>query len=122
MKNKKIMRALLIGASMFALAGCGAWNDTDTKGERESKDTYVENDLTDPGKKDASNDNDAKHPSDGNDVKNPPDGNDANAIENMDGEEMIVASDLQGTVTEFSDNGCIINPVTSDNDGEAVVA
>ena len=41
---------------------------------------------------------------------------------NKDGGEMIAACDLQGSVTEFSDNGCTINPVTSDHDSEAVIA
>ena len=35
---------------------------------------------------------------------------------------MIAASDLQGSVTGFSDNGCTITPVTSSNDGEAAIA
>ena len=40
----------------------------------------------------------------------------------MDADEMIAASDLQGSVTGFSDNGCTITPVTSSNDGEAAIA
>ena len=40
----------------------------------------------------------------------------------MDGDEIIAASDLQGHVIEFSDNGCVVNPVTSDNAAEAVAA
>lgn len=100
MKNKKLMRALVVGASIFALAGCGTSNDTDTNGESETRDTHIENE---------------------NGSKNTPDGNDSNTVENMNGGEMIAASDLQGSVTEFSDNGCTINPVTSDNEGEAVI-
>ena len=53
MKNKKIMRMLIVGASMFVLAGCGTSNDTGTNGERKTKDTYIENDITNPDKKDA---------------------------------------------------------------------
>lgn len=113
MKNKKIMRMLIVGASVFALAGCGTSNDTDTNGERKTKDTYIENDITNPDKKDASNENDSKNSSDG---------NNSNAVGSMDADEMIVASDLQGSVTGFSDNGCTITPATSSNDGEAVIA
>lgn len=113
MRNKKLMRMLIVGASMFALAGCGTSNDTGTNGERKTKDTYIENDITNPDKKDAS---------DKNDSNNTPDGNDSNAVGSMDGDELITASDLQGSVTEFSDNGCTINPATSDNNGEAVIA
>ncbi|MCI9646309.1 MAG: hypothetical protein HFH40_05780 [Lachnospiraceae bacterium] len=40
----------------------------------------------------------------------------------MDADKMIAASDLQGSVTGFSDNGCTITPVTSSNDGEAAIA
>ena len=114
MKNKKLMRMLIVGASVFALAGCGASNDTGTNGDRKTKDTYIENDITNPDKKDASDENDSKDTSNGNNSKdtpdgdnpkNTPDGNDSNAVGSMDGDELITASDLQGSVTEFSDNG-----------------
>ena len=98
MKSKKLMRMLIIGASIFALAGCGTSN---------------ENDITNPDKKDAPNENDSN---------NTPDGNDSNAVGSMDGDELIIASDLQGSVTEFSDNGCTITPTTSSNDGKAKIA
>ena len=104
MKNKKIMRMLIVGASIFALAGCGTSNDTGTNRERETKDAYIENDITNPDQKDAS------------------DKNDSNAVGSMDGDELIIASDLQGSVTEFSDNGCTITPTTSSNDGKAKIA
>ena len=42
MKNKKLMRALIIGAGIFALAGCGTPNDTDTNGEKQTKNSYME--------------------------------------------------------------------------------
>ncbi len=113
MKNKKIMRMLIVGASIFALAGCGTSNDTGTNRERETKDAYIENDITNPGQKDASDENDSN---------NTPDGNDSNAVGSMDGDELIIASDLQGSVTEFSDNGCTITPTTSSNDGKAKIA
>lgn len=113
MRNKKLMRMLIVGASMFALAGCGTSNDTGTNREKETQNAYIENDITNPDQKDAS---------DKNDSNNTPDGNDSNAVGSMDGDELITASDLQGSVTEFSDNGCTINPATSDNNGEAVIA
>ena len=86
---------LIIGASIFALAGCGTSN---------------ENDITNPDKKDAPNENDSN---------NTPDGNDSSAVGRTDGDKIIAASDLQGSVTEFSDNGCTITPVTSSNDGKS---
>lgn len=104
MKNKKLMRTLVIGASIFALAGCGTPNSTGTNGENETKDTYIENSTTDSDKKDISNENNSDY------------------VGSMDGDEIIAASDLQGQVIEFSDIGCTINPVTSDNADEAVVA
>lgn len=113
MKNKKLMRMLIVGASIFALAGCGTSNDTGTNRERETKDAYIENDITNPDQKDASDENDSN---------NTPDGNDSNAVGNMDGDELITASDLQGSVTEFSDNGCTITPTTSSSDGNAKIA
>lgn len=113
MRDKKLMRMLIVGASMFALAGCGTSNDTGTNREKETPNAYIENDITNPDQKDAS---------DKNDSNNTPDGNDSNAVGSMDGDELITASDLQGSVTEFSDNGCTINPATSDNNGEAVIA
>ena len=77
MKNKKIMRMLIVGVSIFALAGCGTSNDTGTNRERKTKDTYIENDITNPDRKDASDENDSKDTSNGNNPKNTPDGNDA---------------------------------------------
>ena len=113
MKNKKIMRTLIVGASILALAGCGTSNDTDTDGEKETQNTYIENNIANPDQKDASDENDSS---------NIPDGNNSNAVGSMDADEMIAASDLQGSVTGFSDNGCTITPVTSSNDGEAAIA
>ncbi len=126
MKNKKLMRALIIGAGIFALAGCGTPNDTDTNGEKQTKNSYMENDRTDPDKTDASDENNSKDTSKGNnsrdtpvgnDSKHTPAGDDSNVVGSMDGNEIIAASDLQGSVTEFSDNGCTITPTTSSNDG-----
>lgn len=117
MKNKKIMRTLIVGASIFALAGCGMSNDTDTNGESETKDTYIENDITNPDKKDTSDENDAKDISNGNNSNNISDGNDSNAVGSTDADKIIAASDLQGNVIEFSDNGCVVNPVTDSEDG-----
>ncbi len=71
---------------------------------------------------DTPNGNDTRDASDGNGAQDTPDGDNANAAGSMDGGEMIAACDLQGSVTEFSDNGCTINPVTSDHDSEAVIA
>ena len=110
MKNKKIMRTLIVGASILALAGCGTSNDTDTDGEKETQNTYIENNIANPDQKDASDENDSS---------NTPDGNDSNAVGSTDGDKLIAASDLQGSVTEFSDNGCTITPVTSSNDGKS---
>ena len=122
MKNKKLMQMLIVGVSIFALAGCGTSNDMGTNRERETKDAYIENDITNPDKKDAPNENDSKDTSNGNNSKETPDEDNSNAVGSMDADEMIAASDLQGSVTGFSDNGCTITPVTSSNDGEAVIA
>ena len=113
MKNKKLMRMLIVGASILALAGCGTSNDTGTNREKEAKNAYIENDITNPDQKDAS---------DKNDSNNTPDGDGSNAVGSMDGDELITASDLQGSVTEFSDNGCTITPTTSSSDGNAKIA
>lgn len=107
------MRTLIVGASILALAGCGTSNDTDTDGEKETQNTYIENNIANPDQKDASAENDSS---------NIPDGNNSNAVGSMDADEMIAASDLQGSVTGFSDNGCTITPVTSSNDGEAAIS
>ena len=102
MKNKKLMQMLIVGASIFALAGCGTSNDTDTNGEKETQNTYIENVSAE------------------NDSNNTPDGNDSSAVGRTDGDKIIAASDLQGSVTEFSDNGCVITPATTSNDGKIV--
>ena len=122
MKNKKLMQMLIVGVSIFALAGCGTSNDMGTNRERETKDVYIENDITNPDKKDAPNENDSKDTSNGNNSKETPDEDNSNAVGSMDADEMIAASDLQGSVTGFSDNGCTITPVTSSNDGETAIA
>lgn len=121
MKNKKLMQMLIVGVSIFALAGCGTSNDMGTNRERETKDVYIENDITNPDKKDAPNENDSKDTSNGNNSKETPDEDNSNAVGSMDADEMIAASDLQGSVTGFSDNGCTITPVTSSNDGETAI-
>lgn len=113
---------IIVGVNIFALAGCGTSNETGTKEERETKDTYIENDITNPDKKDASDENNPKNTPDENNSKNTSDGNNSNAVGSMDADKMIAASDLQGSVTGFSDNGCTITPATSSNDGEAVIA
>ena len=41
MKIKKLMRAFVVGASIFALTGCGTLNGTGTNGESKAKDTYI---------------------------------------------------------------------------------
>ena len=104
MKIKKLMRAFVVGASIFTLAGCGAPKGAGTNGESEAKDTYIENGTTGSDKKEISNENNS------------------NDVGSMDGDEIIAASDLQGHVIEFSDNGCVVNPVTSDQVDEAVVS
>ena len=104
MKIKKLMRAFVVGASLFALTGCGTLNGTGTNGESKAEDTYIENGTTGSDKKDISNENNS------------------NSVGSMDGDEIIAASDLQGDVIEFSDLGCVVNQVTSDHADEAVVA
>ena len=73
MKNKKLMQMLIVGVSIFALAGCGTSNDMGTNRERETKDAYIENDITNPDKKDAPNENDSKDTSNENNSKETPD-------------------------------------------------
>ena len=51
MKIKKLMRAFVVGASIFTLAGCGAPKGAGTNGESEAKDTYIENGTTGSDKK-----------------------------------------------------------------------
>ena len=75
MKNKKLRRTFVVGASIFVLAGCGTPNGTDTNGEREAKDIYIENGTTDSDKKDSSNENNS------------------NDVGSMDGDEIIAALD-----------------------------
>jgi hypothetical protein len=117
MKNKKLILALAVGLSIFTLAGCGMPNGTHTKGEKEARDTYMENNTTDPAKEDTSDGKDLNT-----DEKNlNSDGNDSDAAEVVDGGELLAASDLQGSVIEFSDNGCTINPVTNSDDGSTAV-
>ena len=137
MKNKILMRTLVVGMSIFILTGCGTSNDAGTNQERETKDTQIENDKTGPEKKETSDGNDTndvgandktdagkKETSDGNDTNNAGandktnPGNKENAVGSGKGSEILAASDLKGTVIEFSDNECIINPVTENSDGE----
>ena len=134
MKSKKLMRMLIIGASIFALAGCGTSNENDitnpdkkdAPNENDSKDTSNENNSKETpdedNPKNTPDENNPKNTPDENNSKNTSDGNNSNAVGSMDADEMIAASDLQGSVTGFSDNGCTITPVTSSNDGEAAIA
>lgn len=103
MKNKKRLRALVAGVGIFILAGCSTPNNTDTNREIQNKDTHMEDNITEPDDKDI------------------PDGNDTNADGSIDGGEIIASSDLQGSVIEFSEDGCTINPVTNSDDGSTAV-
>ena len=114
MKNKKINADANSWGKYFALAGCGTSNDMGTNRERETKDAYIENDITNPDKKDAPNENDSKDTSnennsketpdednpkntpdennpkntpDENNSKNTSDGNNSNAVGSMDADE-----------------------------------
>ncbi len=130
MKNKLIL-VLAVGLSIFTLAGCGMPNGTHTKGEKEVRDTYMDNNTTDPAKEDTSDGKDLNSDgkdlnSDGKDLNTDEknlnsDGKDSDAAEVVDGGELLAASDLQGGVIEFSDNGCTINPVTNSDDGSTAV-
>ena len=115
MKNKILMRTLVVGMSIFILTGCGTSNDSGTNQERETKDAHMENDITDSEKKETSDGNDTNDVG-ANDKTDP--GNKENAVGSGKGNEILAAYDLQGTVIEFSDNECIINPVTENSDGE----
>lgn len=112
MKNKKQLQAFVIGMSLFTLAGCGVPNDTDTDRTQEAGNTYMENPMADP---------DQKEPSAGNNG-NADVGAGGGAAGEVSGGEIIAASDLQGSVIEFSDTGCRINPVTSSEDGSGSTA
>ncbi|MCI8513847.1 MAG: hypothetical protein HFI93_04350 [Lachnospiraceae bacterium] len=93
MKIKKAMRAFAVGLSLFILAGCETSN-IETIPTNTETTNHTTAPVTDPAS----------------------DGNVSNASENTDGEKILSTSDLQGTVIEFSDRGCIINPVTSDTE------
>lgn len=101
MVNKKVMWVLVAGLSIFILTGCGTSKNTSTNGKKELQNTHT------------------KSPRASSETDDIPDGNDPNVTGRIDGNEIFAKSDLQGSVIEFSDNGCIISPVTttSDEDG-----
>ncbi len=104
MKSKKLMRALALCLCIFTLAGCGTSGGSDKKGKRETRNPPIEKETSD-GK-----DSNTAGSKEGN--------IDEGREGSIDGGEILAASDLQGSVIEFSDNGCVINPVETSGNGE----
>lgn len=130
MKFTKCRKGIWIGMFVLALSGCGI-------SETGSPQNHVEHgigDASDQGEGDAGDHGNDNAADPGNDNVTDP-GNDAagnqatanrtdpaGAGDNREGESLIRSSDLQGSVTEFSDSGCIVSPVTKEGENTAVVA
>ena len=103
MKFIKFMRGILIGMCVPALYGCGVSEG----GGSQNTDYNAANDNTVNDSKENDTPNAADH---------------AGTSDNTDGENLIRSSALQGSVVEFSDSGCIVAPVTNEDENTAAVA
>ncbi len=128
MKFTKFMRGILIGMCVLALSGCGvsegggsqntdynAANDNAANDNTANDNTANDNTAND----NAANDN-TVNDSKENDTSNAADH--AGTSDNIDGENLIRSSDLQGSVVEFSDSGCIVALVTKEDENTAAVS
>lgn len=107
MKFTKFMRCMLGGVCILALAGCS------TSGTGDSKD--VQNNTV--GVLDSQNpDTNPDASTENGEADN------AETSDNSDGNSLICSSTLQGSVVDFSDNGCTVTPVTNEDENTAVIA
>lgn len=103
MKFKKAVRGILIGMCVLALSGCGVSEGGNSKN--------TNNNATNDSTVNSSTDNNTSNITDN-----------MGTSDNTDGENLIRSSTLQGSVVEFSDSGCIVTPVTNEDENTAVVA
>lgn len=107
MKFTKLMKGILTGICVVIMAGCGVSENrnTDSHAANVSEPRNSDNSL------DASKDHDDPQADDG-----------AGTSDHTDGNSLISSSTLQGSVIDFSDSGCTVSPVTSDENTAVVAA
>ena len=103
MKFKKFRKGILIGMCALTMAGCGVSENGGAK-----NNDHVIDDSKDGHLRDETDNMDDDHLTD--------------ETNNTDGDSLISSSDLQGRVIEFSENGCVVTPVTNDGNTAAVAA
>lgn len=110
MKFTKFVKGLLVVICVLSMTGCAASENDDSKNTNNNTAN-----ISDSQKPDSTGSNPKN-----NDEKNETEG--ADTLDDTDGDNLIRSSNLQGSVTEFSDNGCKINPIINNEDkNEAVM-
>ena len=107
MKFTKFMRCMLVGVLILALSGCGASGTGDSKDVQNNTVGVLDSQNPDTNP-DASTENG--------------EADNAETSDNSDGNSLICSSTLQGSVVDFSDNGCTVTPVTNEDENTAVIA
>ena len=103
MKFKKFRKGILIGMCALVMAGCGVSENGGAK-----NNDHVIDDSKDGHLRDETDNMDDDHLTD--------------ETDNTDSDSLISSFDLQGSVIEFSENGCVVTPVTNDGNTAAVAA
>ena len=115
MKFKKFRKGILIGMCALTMAGCGVSENGGAK-----NNDHVIDDSKDGHLRDETDNMDDDHLTD--ETNNTDDDHLTDETNNTDGDSLISSSDLQGSVIEFSENGCVVTPVTNDGNTAAVAA
>ncbi len=127
MKFKKFRKGILIGMCTLVMAGCGVSENGGAKNNDhvidDSKDGHLRDEtdnMDDDHLRDETDNMDDDHLRD--ETDNMDDDHLRDETNNTDGDSLISSSDLQGRVIEFSENGCVVTPVTNDGNTAAVAA
>lgn len=91
MKNRNLMKSLLIGLCIFTLAGCQTNGNLNHDNPNNSNTPVTENQGNSSGKN----------------------------TERDEADGLIDSAALMGSVIDFSDNGCSVSQVTSDDGGKS---
>lgn len=111
MKNQKIAKGLFIALCTLALTGC-------ERKESQSSNTSNTSSTNNTSSKENQNITSPTLPA--NESNTAPTANDAvNDAASTDANALFEDSAIQGRVVEFSENGCIISPVISEEDGQS---
>ncbi|MCI8464294.1 MAG: hypothetical protein HFI63_00305 [Lachnospiraceae bacterium] len=110
MRIRKFLNGIGIGICLLALAGCGA-SENGTSPNTENGSIHAPH-SNGADQEAANSKEDPTISGTGDEEK----------LDNMDGDSLILSSDLRGSVIEFAKDGCTVSPVTNEGEHTAIVA